>query len=374
MAVRKLPKSWFFDFTIPGFERQRQAGYRTKAEAVLGEKRAREELLSGARRVVFRDGYAEYMAATRMKDRGRDAYEHVWKRIDPELGHLYVEEVDTSALDAFKQALPKHLGSKSINQHLILIRATLRFLWKRGKLRSVPYVPMESVTKGHVDWYTQEERDQLLEGIFRLEPQWYLFYYLTTRLGLRTGEVYATAHRQFRREPPRLVVDQAVQRGTKTRDAKLVPRKNDEAYVLDLTADVLAALDWHVSAGYGGKEFLFSKTDQFPRYIDSHVRPLRLVQQKLGLRLLSHHKVGRHSVASQAVTGGESVKAVQAQLGHRSEQSTHQYAHLGSGAQRRLVEALRPALAPHEAASLNGHGNLAATSAASPSEAAEPQK
>ena len=145
--------------------------------------------------------------------------------------------------------------------------------------------------------------------------------------------------------------------------------------MLDLTADVLATLDWHVSAGIGGKEFLFSKTDRFPRYIDSHVRPLRLVQQKLGLPLLSHHKVGRHSVASQAVTGGESVKAVQAQLRHQSEQSTHRCAHLGSGAQRRLVEALRPALAPHEAAphetaSLNGHGNVAATAASSASEAA----
>jgi hypothetical protein len=32
-----------------------------------------------------------------------------------------------------------------------------------------------------------------------------------------------------------------------------------------MTADVLAAVDWHVTAGYGGKEFLFSKTDQFPR-------------------------------------------------------------------------------------------------------------
>ena len=90
----------------------------------------------------------------------------------------------------------------------------------------------------------------------------------------------------------------------------------------------------------------------------SHVRPLRLVQQKLGLRLLSHHKVGRHSVASQAVTGGESVKAVQAQLGHRSEQSTHKYAHLGSGPQRRLVEALRPQRAPHEG---KRHVNLAST-------------
>ncbi|HEV3192203.1 MAG TPA: hypothetical protein VGY54_16940 [Polyangiaceae bacterium] len=61
------------------------------------------------------------------------------------------------------------------------------------------------------------------------------------------------------------------------------------------------------------------------------MRPLKLVQQKLGLRMLSHHKVGRHSVASQA---------------------------LGSGAQRRLVEALKPARAPHEHAL---HVNLAST-------------
>ena len=358
MAVRKLLLSWQYDFTISGFGRQRQGGFMTRAEALLAEKRAREDLLSGARKLLFRDGYAQYMAATRMKDRARDAYEHVWKRIGPELGTLYVEQVDTSALDGFKRSLPRHLGPKSINQHLILVRAVLRFLWKRSHLKGVPYVPMESVPKNHVDWYTRQERDQLLEGIFRLEPQWYLFYYLTTRLGLRTGEVYAIAHRQIRRQPPQLVVDQAVQRGTKTREARLAPRKNDEAYVLDLTADVLAAVDWHVGAGYGGPEFLFSKADVFPRYIDSHVRPLKLVQQKLGLRMLSHHKVGRHSVASQAATSGESVKAVQAQLGHRSEHSTHQYAHLGSGAQRHLIEALKPARAPHETVR---HVNLAST-------------
>jgi integrase len=272
------------------------------------------------------------------------------KRIKPELGHLYVEEIDTSALDAFKQTLPKQLGPKSVNQYLILIRAVLRYLWKRGKLRSVPYIPMESVPKPYVDWYTEEERDQLLGGMFRLEPQWYLFYYLTARLGLRTGELYAISQRQIRREPCKLLVDQAVQRGTKARAAELVSRKNDEAYELDLTADILAAVDWHVARGYAGPEFLFSKTGAFPRYIDSHMRPLKLVQQKLGLRLLSHHKVGRHSVASQAVTSGESVKVVKAQLGHKSEQSTHKYALLGSGAQRRLMEGLKPAAAPHELA------------------------
>jgi len=162
--------------------------------------------------------------------------------------------------------------------------------------------------------------------------------------------VYGVPHSQILREGMQLVVDQAVQRGTKTRASRLATRKNDEADVLDLTPDILAAVDWHIGQGYGGPEFLFSKTGDFARYVDSHIRPLKLVQQKLGLRLLSHQKVGRHSVASQAVTSGESVKAVQAQLGHRSEQSTHKYAHLGSGAQKRLIETLKPKAAPHEAA------------------------
>jgi hypothetical protein len=67
--------------------------------------------------------------------------------------------------------------------------------------------------------------------------------------------------------------------------------------------------------GIRGEEFLFSQDGTWPRFIDSHKKPLREVQAALGLRLLSHHYVGRHSVASQAATGGESIKAIQAQLG-----------------------------------------------------------
>jgi hypothetical protein len=76
------------------------------------------------------------------------------------------------------------------------------------------------------------------------------------------GEVYAVSHRQVREVPPQLIVDQAVQRGTKQRPAKLVTRKNDEAYVLDLTQDVLDTVRWHVGQGYAGEGFLFSKTGE----------------------------------------------------------------------------------------------------------------
>lgn len=345
--VERLPKSWRYHFKLPGSPREKRGGFRTRQAALVAGKEKLLKLERGASEVTLLDAYKAYLAATRMKDRSRDTYEHHWSRIEPVLGHVLIGDVDTEMLDAFKQTLPENLGPKSVNHHLVLIRVVLRFAWKRGKLRFLPYIPLESVPQKIPEWYTQEERDQLLDGMFRLQPRWYLFFYLTCRLGLRRGEVYAISHRQIRHIPPQLLVDQQVQRGTKTREAKLVSRKNNEAYSLELTQDVLDAINWHVSKGYAGEDFLFTRTGEFPRWIDSYVRPLRTVQEKLKMRTLGHHAIGRHSVASQAATGGESIKAIQAQLGHRSEQSTHRYAHLGSRAQLHVVEALTPASPPH---------------------------
>ena len=141
--------------------------------------------------------------------------------------------------------------------------------------------------------------------------------------------------------------ERAVQRGNKERPALLGTRKNNKSLMLSLPRDVVDAIRWQINQGYSGEEFLFSANGTFPRHFDSHKRPLRSVQRALGLRALSHHQIGRHSVASQAATGGHSIKAIQAQLGHQSAQSTHLYAHLGYQAQLRLVEALQPVSPPH---------------------------
>jgi hypothetical protein len=122
-----------------------------------------------------------------MKNRARDVYEFHWTRIGPILGHLYIEEITTSELDMFKQQLPRTLGPRSVNHHLTLIRAVLRFMWKREKLSRLPYVPTMKVPIKDKPWYTTAERDRLLDGMFRLQPQWCLFFYLTCRLGLLRG-------------------------------------------------------------------------------------------------------------------------------------------------------------------------------------------
>jgi hypothetical protein len=111
---------------------------------------------------------------------------------------------------------------------------------------------MESVPERSPEWYTEEERDRLLVGIFETHPQWYTFFYLTTRLGLRAGEVYAVARSRIRDVPPQLIVDRAVQRGNKSRPAMLGPRKNDKALTLALTEDVADAIRWHIRQGYAG--------------------------------------------------------------------------------------------------------------------------
>jgi len=213
---------------------------------------------------------------------------------------------------------------------------------QRNARRSIPYVPTEKVIRKQPRWYTELDRDRLLAGMFEMQPRWYAFFYLTTRLGLRTGEVYAISRDRVRDVPATLIVDRAVQRGYKDRPAMLGSRKNHEVYTTALGRDVLEAIRWHVDQGYAGPQFLFSQDGTFPKHLDSHKRPLRTVQKALGLPLLSHHRIGRHSMASQAATGGQPIRAIQAQLGHRSAQSTEVYAHLGSSAQLHLVRALEP--------------------------------
>ena len=347
MATRRLENSWQYDFTLEGYGRQRKAGFRTKAEAREAERRKREELISGQRRFLMADAYRRYLSATTMKPGSRDNCQRFWRDLQSHIGHLYIEQVDTSVIDELKAGLPTHLGPESINNRLKIVRAVLRFMWKRGHLKSVPYVPMESAPEPAIDWYTEEERDRLLRGMFDMFPQWYAFFYLTTRLGLRTGEVYAIARDRIRDIPPQLIIDRAVQRGHKDQPAVLGPRKNNKVLTLALTEDVVDAIRWHIQQGYAGPEFLFSKDGTFPNRIYSHARPLRIVQRALGLREIGHHHIGRHSVASQAATSGHSIKAIQAQLGHTSAKSTHQYAHLGQRAQLRLVQALEPSCPPH---------------------------
>jgi len=338
--VRKLEKSWQYDFKFPGRPRDRKGGFRTRQAAKIAGTRLLAKLESGAQGITLADAYEAYMGATRMKDGSRDCYQTYWKRISPVMGDHFIDEIDTTLLDQLKQELPSSWEPKTTNCALSLVRVILRFMWKRGKLRHVPYVPMEPVVTKHRDWYTVEERDRLLEGIFCQYPEWYLFFYLTCRLGLRRSEVYAITHRQVRHIPPRLIIDQQLQPGSRKRPVKVIPRKNNEAFTLEISQDVIDAINWHVARGYAGEQYLFSKTGRFPLKLDSHVTPLARVQRKLGLRSLGHHAIGRHSVASQAATGGEPIKAIQAQLGHRSEKSTHRYAHLGSKAQLGIVTAL----------------------------------
>jgi len=260
-----------------------------------------------------------------------------------------MDELKRSIRKQFFDRNKRDPAPKTLNLRLAQVKAVLRFAWKRGLLPSVPYVPMESVPRKHKEWYTEQERDRLLAGMFRLQPRWYLFYYLTVRLGLRLSEVYAISVDRVRDIPPQLVVDRQVQRGHQDRQAKLITRKNDEAYVLDLPDDVMEAIRWHIHQGFAGPEFLFSETGEFPKYVDSHKRPLREVQRELGLRELSHHAIGRRSVASQANSAGHPVKAIQAQLGHRSRQSTDMYiaASSSSAAQLRLVRGLAPSAPAH---------------------------
>ena len=84
-------------------------------------------------------------------------------------------------------------------------------------------------------------------------------------------------------------------------------------------------IHWHVGRSHAGEEFLFSQDGTYPQKVNARAKVLLAVQKALGLRELGHHEIGCHSVASQVATGGHSIRAIPAQLGHRSAQSTDGY-------------------------------------------------
>jgi hypothetical protein len=107
MVAKRFSQSWGYDFKLPNFPRHRERGYRTKAEAEAAERAAREVLLNRHRETTFAQAYEQYRAATKLKARTADSYERDWERhVQPQLGHLFLEQVDTPALDAFKHTLP----------------------------------------------------------------------------------------------------------------------------------------------------------------------------------------------------------------------------------------------------------------------------
>jgi hypothetical protein len=63
-------------------------------------------LIAGRKRFSFAEAYDMYMSATNMKARGRDHWERCWPDIKPILGHLFIEEVDTLAMDRLSRACP----------------------------------------------------------------------------------------------------------------------------------------------------------------------------------------------------------------------------------------------------------------------------
>lgn len=88
MAVRRLDKSWQYDFTLEGHGRRRKAGFRTKAEAREAERRKREELISGQKRFHMADAYRMYLSATTMKPGSRDNCQRFWRDVESRIGHL----------------------------------------------------------------------------------------------------------------------------------------------------------------------------------------------------------------------------------------------------------------------------------------------
>ena len=357
MVVRKRGSKWEYDFRLLG-KRHRDGGYAKKALALMAEAKAQENLLAG-KRWTYADAWNEFLAGTEhavlTRERYLWLYEHFFGRF---LGPLYTTEIHSTTFDKLRVELLKERKANSVNTILTMAKAPLTYCWRRNLLPHPPWMQRAKEADKPERWYTVEQRDRFLAGVFEHAPQWYLFFYMTARLGLRRGELYALTHDKFRRDTMEILIDCRAVPGKQDRESFIAPgRKSGDTLLLRVSQDVFDAYDWHCNMGHAGDRLVMFASDRLTMALDGHKTVLRSIQVRLGLPLYPHHAIGRHSVASQADATQQTPTTIQAQLGHKNVKTTMGYIHASKRkAQSRVQDALRPARAPHEPPAPNPPG------------------
>jgi integrase len=258
-----------------------------------------------------------------------------WRNhIAPTLGHLRPDEVDAAAIRSlvesklgelapgtiricvailsslYEDLLERHLAQRNPARHLP--KSILRLMRSDHDPETVPFLErLEDVRRVYLRLADEDEGIAVAFAIGALA-------------GLRTGEVFALRWTSVDLAGRRIVVSEGGKRGTKDRDARVVP-------ILDPLQAVLEP--WRLAHPGPGPVVPPMRCDG-ERIDKGTPGPiLRAALTACGLdRLAAYPKAWyaatRHSFASQWVMAGRSMRELQKILGHSSLTITERYAHL----------------------------------------------
>lgn len=288
-------------------------------------------------------GWALEQTWTKTWSRGRSAIvlKHVIRKMQLEIGHWYLDEVNHTAVEGYLQKLLKHpvdnpkgLSPATCNRRLSYIRKTLGDAQRAGALKALPPLPSREKEKNRKQRFVlPAEENRMLEWFGQMalddakdkRPEWLFMRDLTVLLvdsGFRFSEVF------------KFSVPEGVQEGIDGKYADLAPdeTKNDEGRRVPLTRRAQVAAQAVMASPF------YQRTDD-PEVVaklwDWASQRFDRCTAALGINSKSTRKkdrvtihVLRHTTASRLVQRGVPLYTVQKWMGHKNIATTMRYAHL----------------------------------------------
>lgn len=242
-----------------------------------------------------------------------------------------LDKITTIMIEEFKSKKQKYgLANKSINNLLGILGKCLRTAQDWEIIEKLPKIkPLKNSMK-EIKYLNENDYNKLLE-VAKDKGIIYEMILFSLRAGVRVGELIALDWKDIDFEK-RMVV---IQRNYV--DGILGTPKNHKFRAIYLAQDI-----YDILLSRRKKEgIVFPDKDgnYYSRF--SCRRRLNTLCKKAQIEQVNWHAL-RHSFASQLVTNGISLKAIQELLGHSDLKMVQRYAHLESSTLRDAIETLEP--------------------------------
>ena len=183
--------------------------------------------------------WTEWVIARRNKPSEVEAKTSIFKvHLEPEFGHMPLEDIDVPAISRFRAKLIKAGKSdKRINNILAVLSKALNYAEQARVIARAPYVGLLKVERPEIVAWSVEEYATLLAAAKALDPMWYAACCLAGEAGLRVGEIRAL---DWKRDVD--LVAGTITVNKQTRRGEMTTPKGRTRRTVPMTDTLLAAL------------------------------------------------------------------------------------------------------------------------------------
>ncbi|MBI5221503.1 MAG: site-specific integrase [Candidatus Magasanikbacteria bacterium] len=342
MSARKRGNTWWVDFSYKWNRYRMRSPDNSSAGAKIYESTLRQKLARGegvdqsyqaAEEKKIMPTYSQFASEWLEKyARANNKYSEFVNKTSilnanllPFFGRFQLSQISNRIIEEYKaEKIKTGLSPKSINNHLTVLRKSLKTAQEWEIVEKVPMIKLLRVDPTQTIFLSPEEYEKLLANC---EGQCYEMVYLTLNTGLRVGELMGLKWIDVDLERKVLTVQRAIYRST------IGSTKSNKIRKIPLTDGLVEML---VTKPRNTNGFIFNNGANNPFIQTRCDKMIKKAAMQAELPKIGWHTL-RHTFASNLANKGVAIQHIQALLGHTDIKTTMRYSHISSIA---LVDAV----------------------------------